>query len=32
MTGSAIERLAIPPQALRKLPESILFIAGGQGE
>jgi len=32
ITGSASERLEIPPQADRKFRSSIRFISGGQGE
>ena len=32
INGSAIERLAMPPQAVLKLPSSSRFIDGGQGE
>src|SRR5437660_5300643 len=32
ITGSATERLEIPPQAVLKFPSSNPFIAGGQGE
>src|SRR5258708_39559601 len=32
ISGRATERLAIPPQAVRKLPSARPFIDGGHGE